>query len=404
MAICHTLEIVRWGLQFKPPLEAWVKMSFFVLIPFSAWIGFLACVLACGVILLTKGWHGAFTFDTDAGPQKFHEKDTPRVGGTALFVGFWLATIAASPITRELLIQLGLCGSIAFLVGSSEDLLKKTHPGLRLAATAAAALSFCLVTKYSITRLALPVADQFLLNPFVSVAFTAFAIAGLMNAINIIDGFHGLASGSVVLMTGAFGVVAASVGDGQLLLVTVIVGAIMLGFLVFNFPFGYLFLGDGGAYVSGFWLACVAVLLPARNADVSPWLSLLIVIYPVTETVYSIFRKTLRRGRSPLEPDGLHLHMLVHRSYAKLMGQALHRPRLTNPLTSVLLCSLCLPGLLVAVMAPNRPWWLLAGIVLQILLYAAVYRAALSRRSFQLPASSAIGERSISSAETTRTP
>jgi UDP-N-acetylmuramyl pentapeptide phosphotransferase/UDP-N-acetylglucosamine-1-phosphate transferase len=356
------------------------------------------------MILLTKGWHGTFTFDTDVGPQKFHEKDTPRIGGTALFVGFWLAAIVASPTTRELMIHLGLCGAIAFLVGSSEDVWKKTHPGLRLAATAGAALSFCLVTNFSITRLALPIADQFLENPLVSVTFTVFAIAGLMNAINIIDGFHGLASGSVVLMTGAFGVVAASVGDEQLLLVTVVVAAIMLGFLMFNFPFGYLFLGDGGAYVSGFWLACVAVLLPARNPDVSPWLSLLIVIYPVTETVYSIFRKTLRGGRSPLVPDGLHLHMLVHRSFAKLIGQALHRPRLTNPITSVLLCSLCLPGLLVAILAPSRHWWLGAGIALQISLYAAVYRAALGCRTFRPTPPSVIGERSISSAEVTRTP
>ena len=379
-------------------------MSFFAHMPFSAWIGFAACVAACGLILLTKGWHGTFTFDTDVGPQKFHEKDTPRIGGTALFIGFWLAAVGASPATRELMIQLGLCGAIAFLVGSSEDLWKKTHPGLRLAATAGAALSFCLVTKYSITRLALPVADQLLVNPLVSVAFTVFAIAGLMNAINIIDGFHGLASGSVVLMTGTFGLVAAAAGDDQLLLVTVVIAAVMLGFLMFNFPFGYLFLGDGGAYVSGFWLACVAVMLPVRNPDVSPWLSLLIVIYPVTETIYSIFRKTLRRGRSPLVPDGWHLHMLVHHSFARLLGQALHRPRLTNPITSVLLCCLCLPGLLVAILAPNQHWWLLAGIALQISLYAAVYRGALARRDFQLTVPSTIGERSTSSAEATRTP
>ena len=377
-------------------------MSLFALLPFSAWVGFLACVAGCGMILLTKGWHGVFTFDTDVGPQKFHDKDTPRIGGTALFLGFWLAVAVASPV-RELMIQLGLCGAIAFLVGSSEDLLKKTPPALRLAATAGAALAFCLVTNCTVTRLALPFVDPFLANPLFSVAFTAFAIAGLMNAINIIDGFHGLAPGAFVLMTGTFGVVAASVGDEQLYLVSVVVTAIMLGFLLFNFPFGYLFLGDGGAYVSGFWLACVAVLLPARNPDVSPWLSLLIVIYPVTETIYSIFRKTFRGGRSPLEPDGLHLHMLVHRCFARLLGQALHRPRLANPLTSVLLCSLCLPGLLIAISAPYRHGWLLAGIALQILLYAAVYRGAMACRSLELTAPSAAGDHPMSSAEAVRT-
>ena len=378
-------------------------MSLFALMPLPAWIGFLACTAACGVILLTKGWHGSFTFDTDVGPQKFHDKDTPRIGGTALFVGFWLAAVVASP-ARELMIQLGLCGAIAFLVGSSEDLLKKTRPALRLAATAGAALSFCLLANGCVTRLALPVVDPLLMNPVFSAAFTVFAVAGLMNAINIIDGFHGLASGSVVLMTGTFGVVAASAGDEQLLLVTVVTAAILLGFLLFNFPFGHLFLGDGGAYVSGFWLACVAVLLPERNPDISPWLSLLIVIYPVTETIYSIFRKTLRCGRSPLEPDGLHLHMLVHRSFGKLLGQALHRPQLANPITSVLLCALCLPGLLIAIMVPDQHWWLLAGIALQILLYAAVYRGALACRSFYVTTPTVVGNPSLSSGEATRSP
>ena len=120
---------------------------------------------------------------------------------------------------RPLLIDLGLCGALAFFAGSAEDLWKKTRPVLRLGATAGAALSFCLLTGYRVTRLEIPIIDELLVFPFISIAFTAFAIAGLMNAVNIIDGFHGLASGSVVLMTAAFGAVAAAVGDTQLLLV-----------------------------------------------------------------------------------------------------------------------------------------------------------------------------------------
>ncbi len=219
--------------------------------------------------MLTKGLHGSFTFDTEVGPQKFHEKATPRIGGAALLLGFWAAALFTPPPTRQLLSLLGLCGAIAFLVGFGEDLWKKTWPVVRLGATAGAALSFCLLTGYRVTRLELPIADELLVFPFISIAFTVFAIAGLMNAVNIIDGFHGLASGSVILMTGAFGVVAAVVGDTQLFLVAVIVLAVLLVFLMFNFPFGYLFLGDGGAYLSGFWLACLAVMLPERNPEVS---------------------------------------------------------------------------------------------------------------------------------------
>ena len=204
-------------------LEIPVNMSplAFMSIPLSAWIGLGVSFAACGLIVLTKSWHGPFTYDTEVGPQKFHEKATPRIGGTALFLDFWAGTLVAPSSTRPLLIDLGLCGALAFFAGSAEDLWKKTRPVLRLGATAGAALSFCLLTGYRVTRLEIPIIDELLVFPFISIAFTVFAIAGLMNAVNIIDGFHGLASGSVVLMTAAFGAVAAAVGDTQLLLIAV---------------------------------------------------------------------------------------------------------------------------------------------------------------------------------------
>ncbi len=356
-------------------------MPGFLYVPLSAWLGFGVSLAVCGLIVLTEKWHGSLTFDTDAGLQKFHDKATPRIGGTALVLGLWVAVPVAPPPARELLVAFGLCGTMAFFAGLSEDLWKKTCPALRLAATAGAALSFCLLTGYRVTRLELPIADEYLVNPSISVAFTVFAMTGLMNAINIIDGFHGLASGSVVIMTGAFGVVAAAVGDGPLLLVAVVVMAVLLGFLVFNFPFGRLFLGDSGAYAAGLWLACLAVMLPERHPEVSAWLSLLIVTYPVTETTYSIFRKTVRRRGNPLQPDGLHLHMLVYRVFAKPIGKALRRPRFVNPMTSVLLWCLCLPGLLIAVAVSRQRLWLIAGIALQTALYASAYRQALVFRS-----------------------
>ena len=75
-------------------------MSFFAAIPLSPWIGFGVSLAVCGLIVLTKGWHGAFTFDTEVGPQKFHEKATPRIGGAALLLGFWAAALFTPPPTR----------------------------------------------------------------------------------------------------------------------------------------------------------------------------------------------------------------------------------------------------------------------------------------------------------------
>ncbi|MDB5859152.1 MAG: glycosyl transferase, partial [Ramlibacter sp.] len=118
-------------------------------------------------------------------------------------------------------------------------------------------------------------ADPLLRVAPVAVIFTAFAVGGVSKAINIIDGFHGLASGTATLCLLALACIAAHVGGAPLVLTCVIVAAPVAGFWMVNFPWGKLLLGDDGAYFAGFALAWLAVLLPIRNADVSPWASLL---------------------------------------------------------------------------------------------------------------------------------
>jgi len=77
-----------------------------------------------------------------------------------------------------------------------------------------------------------------------------------------------------------------------------------------NFPFGKLFLGDGGAYLLGFLVAWLAVMLAHRNPDVSPWAPLLACAYPIFETLFTIVRRLWARTH-PGQPDSEHLHSLV---------------------------------------------------------------------------------------------
>jgi len=74
--------------------------------------------------------------------------------------------------------------------------------------------------------------------------FTAFAVAGIANSVNIIDGFNGLASGVVVLMLLTLGSIAYSVGDTAVLNLALLGAAVVLGFMAVNYPRGYIFLGD----------------------------------------------------------------------------------------------------------------------------------------------------------------
>jgi UDP-N-acetylmuramyl pentapeptide phosphotransferase/UDP-N-acetylglucosamine-1-phosphate transferase len=144
--------------------------------------------------------------------------------------------------------------------------------------------------------------------------FTAFAISGVANSINIIDGFNGIASLTAIYAFFGFALIALQVGDTQLATLCIVLAACVFGFFCVNWPWGKVFLGDGGSYFIGFALAWVAVLVIGRNSEVSPFAALLVCIYPVIEMLFSIYRRK-KKKKSPSSPDRLHLHSIIKRRF-----------------------------------------------------------------------------------------
>jgi UDP-N-acetylmuramyl pentapeptide phosphotransferase/UDP-N-acetylglucosamine-1-phosphate transferase len=85
--------------------------------------------------------------------------------------------------------------------------------------------------------------------------------------------------------------------------------AATVGFAVFNFPRARLFCGDAGAYLLGYMISTITILLVLHQPAISPWFALAVVIHPVTETLYSAWRRH-RLGLSPTDPDARHMHSL----------------------------------------------------------------------------------------------
>jgi UDP-N-acetylmuramyl pentapeptide phosphotransferase/UDP-N-acetylglucosamine-1-phosphate transferase len=205
----------------------------------------------------------------------------------------------------------------------------------------------------------------------VAVAFTAFAVGGVANAFNIIDGFNGLAAGTAMIVLAAMGLVGLHLGDTQLNSVCVVLAATATGFLFVNWPFGKLFLGDGGAYFLGFSVAWVAVLLLERHAEVSAWCPLLICAYPVLEVVFSMLRRRTRRS-NVMHPDRLHLHSLVKRRIVRQLFPSTHRT-LRNSITGALLWGMTLlPALWAVPFFDNTPM-LAIGMLFFGVTYQALY-------------------------------
>jgi UDP-GlcNAc:undecaprenyl-phosphate GlcNAc-1-phosphate transferase len=252
--------------------------------------------------------------DTWGGLRKVHVFPTPRIGGIAIAVGLVIGLGVECLLNRALCPWwlLLLCAVPAFTWGLIEDLTARGAVLVRFVLTAvAASLAFFLLDA-RITQLHVPGLDDLLAVPAFSFVFTLVAVAGVAHSINIIDGLNGLSGVVGLLASIGLAIVAAAVGESFVLSAACVLGASVGGFLMVNYPRGRIFLGDGGAYLIGLLLAELSVMLVHRNSEVSPWFPLILLAYPIWETLFSMYRRK-NRGQSTGQADCLHLHTLVYR-------------------------------------------------------------------------------------------
>lgn len=352
---------------------------------------FVALLASFGVslLLVRNGHRHQTSLDTTwSGPQKIHQIPVPRVGGLAIAVGLVAAAGAATLIrgSANLGWLLLACVTPGFLWGFIEDISKNGAVFARLAITACSAMLAFVLMDARITELQVPVLDYLLTLPGFSFVFTVVAVTGVGHSMNVIDGLNGLSGVTALLASIGLAVVAWAVGDTYVFAAASALGASVLGFLIFNFPRGRLFLGDGGAYLIGLVLAELSVLLVHRNPEVSPWFPLVLMAYPVWETLFSMYRRHMRRRRvSTGNADALHLHSLIYRRVvrAPCFGPLAHTSG-RNSLASAILWTLPTLCCLAAVMLWNHTLLLqsaaLAFAALYVLTYRRIVRFGVPRR------------------------
>ena len=352
----------EFGLAFHNLGQSWLPLLV------GGGVSFLVSIL----IVLTQRFHGHLSVDSHIGIQKFHTSPTPRIGGVAIVSGIFSGWFfAPHNFFGGLLWPLLLAGIPAFVFGLLEDVTKKISVRVRLLATMACGVIGYVITGFSITDVNVPGIDWLLDFTVLSVAFTAFSVAGIANSINIIDGFNGLSSGTAVIIAASFAAISLNLGDDYLTYVCLLITATTLGFMLVNWPFGKIFLGDGGAYFIGFSLAWVAVLMLERHPEVSAWAPMLVCGYPVIEVVFSMLRRR-RRSLSVGDPDRIHLHSLVKRRFVKkLFPRASNLTR--NSITGALMWIAALIPALIASWWPTDTANLIVGFVVCAFFYLAIY-------------------------------
>jgi len=285
-------------------------------------------------------------------PQKFHEFPVPRAGGIGIITA--LSLLFAIPFGWKMMLP----AALAFISGIFEDFHNSLSPRLRLLLQVIAALSVVLVTGAVVTYLGMGITLPY----WIGVFFSIFAIVGMINAVNIIDGFNGLASGVILMILLSFMVVSQHHQNTELMYVLSVALGATFGFFVLVFPKGKIFLGDGGAYLLGLVVSVIGIFLAGTYDDVSPWYVLAIFIYPVWEVVFSIIRKSAK-GLSPMKPDVYHIHMLIHR---QITGN--------NSLTALVILLFISPFMTFSTIYANSSKYNMIVSILFIVCYLACYR------------------------------
>jgi UDP-N-acetylmuramyl pentapeptide phosphotransferase/UDP-N-acetylglucosamine-1-phosphate transferase len=315
--------------------------------------------------------------DVSNGIQKFHTDKTPRLGGLSIFLAFFIFSIYEFLSTKNIeYLYLLLSSFPVFLGGLLEDITKKISPKKRLIFASVSAVLSTFLFKIYIYKLDIPIFDNFLeFIPF-AYLFTVFAIAGVSNAYNIVDGFNGLSSSIAILVFLSFAYMGYIKGDEFVFNISLAMIFAIIGFLVLNYPLGKIFLGDGGAYFIGFIIGFLSVYIVYKYRDISPWYPLLLSIYPIFETIYSMYRRKFIKKLSPTEADAFHLHTLFYRRLIPKIFPNISQNKLSrNSLVMPFVLMLMLPFVIIANTFWNNSLVLIMASILFIILYISLYRA-----------------------------
>jgi UDP-N-acetylmuramyl pentapeptide phosphotransferase/UDP-N-acetylglucosamine-1-phosphate transferase len=348
---------------------------------------FVLSALGTFAVLRLFGGHELWTNHRSLNdPQALHEHPVPRLGsiGIALALAFGVGQIALSgpPPTGP---QMELLGAAlgAAAIGLTEDLTGSVSVRLRLLWVGAVALLASLIDGVRIMHTELPWLDWLITaSPMASLLLTTFVITGLTNAFNIIDGLNGLASACAMIILAAIGYVAFLVNDLWIAAFAAVALGAVAGFFIWNYPGGFIFLGDGGAYLCGFIVCALGLLLLSRNpGEVSPLFPLLLCIYPVAETCFSVYRRGIKH-KPVSRPDRGHLHSLLFRRLDSRLGRRMGgSDRRRNSVTTPYLWALCLGSVVPAVFMYDSFWALLTSTVAFVIVYLSLYRSIVRFKS-----------------------
>ncbi len=245
---------------------------------------------------------GAIDVPTDA--RRMHRKPVPRIGGLAIFVAFFLASMVFCDLAPHIY-AIWIGGGMLVLLGILDDIFRLSAL-LKLFVQLGAAAVAVVLCGVRIEYMSL--FGHIVEFGVWAIPITILWITGLTNAINLIDGLDGLACGvSAITALSMFGVTLISGDLGSAMLTAILVSS-CVGFLPYNMNPARIFMGDTGALFLGYALSIISVQgLFKLHTMLSFLVPFSIFALPILDTAIAICRR-VATGHSPFAPDRGHLH------------------------------------------------------------------------------------------------
>ena len=237
--------------------------------------------------------------------RKVHELPMPRLGGLAIFIAVSVGLRMFTDLTAYPLLPIFLGSLIIIVLGIVDDiwplraLTKLTFQILAAIIVVAGGVNIEIIN--------IPLTDQVLDLGAFSYVITIIWIVGITNALNLIDGLDGLATGVAAISLATIFVMSLIMGKITIMIITLVLFAAAVGFLIFNFYPARIFLGDSGSLYLGFMLATISILGFKNIAVVSFLFPIVILAVPIFDTLFAIVRR-FRRGEAITGADRGHLH------------------------------------------------------------------------------------------------
>ena len=337
-------------------------------------LAFTVSVFCSALILVSKSYHIKLTAKGHGNQavQSAHKNPTPRIGGLAILIAFAIASCFLDPVFTQTALFLQVAMLPVFIGGIGEDTGFNITPSLRLILSFVSAFVAGLLLDQWVSRIGIPGLDLIVATTFTAAIVTIIIAGGFSHAFNLIDGLNGLALGVAIMMATSLAIIGYLKADDLILSLASILAASCFGLLLFNFPFGKLFLGDAGAYSIGHILMWLAVMLINRHADIAPFALLLIFFWPIADMLLSIYRR-YKSGKPISAPDRLHFHQLVMRGLEiTIIGR--HRRHLANPLATLVILPLASIPMILGVLSYNSDKRAAVAFILAILIFTLAYR------------------------------